>query len=210
MSDRVIAPTGIKQTGYVTSEERGGLLTMCACVNAFGNSIPPIFVFPRVHFRKFTLKDTPIGSIGATHKSGWMAKEMFVTFMEHFVRYSIFSKEKPVVSLMDNHDTHVSIAAVDLRREKGIIILTLPPHCSHKLQILDRTVFTQLKRYYNAACIICMLNHPGELITIYTVSSDCLAVKHPVLGAKDHRFDPSKKSKSFQRLNFSAHNIVGV
>jgi len=32
------------------------------------------------------------------------------------------------------------------------------------------------------------------------VSSGALVVKHLALGAKDHRFDPSKRSKLFQRL----------
>jgi hypothetical protein len=35
-----------------------------------------------------------------------------------------------------------------------------------------------------------------------------LVVKHPALGAKDYRFDPSNRSKPFQ-INFLAHNIVG-
>jgi len=32
------------------------------------------------------------------------------------------------------------------------------------------------------------------------VNSGGLATKHPALGAKGHRFDPSKRSKLFQRL----------
>jgi len=32
------------------------------------------------------------------------------------------------------------------------------------------------------------------------VRSGGLAVKHPALGAKGHRFDPRKRSKPFQRL----------
>jgi len=32
------------------------------------------------------------------------------------------------------------------------------------------------------------------------VSSGGLAVKHPALGAKGHRFDPGKRLKLFQRL----------
>ena len=71
---------------------------------------------------------------------------------------------------MENHDRQVSIAAMDLAREKGIIIPTLPPHCSHKLQPLDHTVFVAFKRYCRAACTRWMLNHSGELITIYEVA----------------------------------------
>ena len=52
-----------------------------------------------------------------------------MTFLEHFVSHSSFSKDKPIIILMDNHDTHMSISEVDLGGEKGIIILTVPPHC---------------------------------------------------------------------------------
>ena len=49
--DKVI----IKQVGQITSAERGVLVTMCACINATGNTIPPIFIFPRVHFKEHVL-----------------------------------------------------------------------------------------------------------------------------------------------------------
>ena len=38
-----------------------------------------------------------------------------------------------------------------------------------------------------------------QLYNLYTSSSG-LAVKHPALGTKGHRFDPSQRSKLFQRL----------
>lgn len=47
---KVIARKGMKQVGLLTSGERGQLLTMELAVSASGNSIPPMFVFPRVNF----------------------------------------------------------------------------------------------------------------------------------------------------------------
>ena len=41
------------------------------------------------------------------------------------------------------------------------------------------------------------------------VSSGDLAVKHSALGAKGHRFDPSKEVETFPEIHFSAHYIVG-
>ena len=51
-------------------------------------------------------------------------------------------------------------------------MLTLPPHCSHTLQPLDRTVYGPLKKFYNVACNAWQLRHPGQTITIYDVAEN--------------------------------------
>lgn len=50
---------------------------------------------------------------------------------------------------MDNHESHITIAAVAYCKENGVVLLTFPPHCSHKLQPLDRGVYGPLKSYFN-------------------------------------------------------------
>ena len=42
-----------------------------------------------------------------------------------------------------------------------------PPHCSHKLQIMDVYVYGPLKTYANLACDAWVTNHPGHTMTIY-------------------------------------------
>ena len=78
------------------------------------------------------------------------------------------SKNKNVLLIMDNHDTHVKLEVVDLARGSGNVILTLPPYCRHKLQPLD---FGPFKRFYNSACNEWMLNHPGKPIKIYNIAA---------------------------------------
>lgn len=56
--------------------------------------------------------------------------------------------------IMDNHDSHIQLELLNYARENGILILTIPPHTSHKLQPLDRTVFGPLKTYYSQAAAI--------------------------------------------------------
>jgi hypothetical protein len=41
----------IKQLGSMTSGERGQSITMIAAINAVGNHLPPMLIFPRVHFK---------------------------------------------------------------------------------------------------------------------------------------------------------------
>jgi len=75
-SGKIVAQKGVKQVGAVTSGERGKLVTLCHS-NALGHSIPPMFVFTRVWYHEHLVDGGPPGCIGASHKSGWMTRELF-------------------------------------------------------------------------------------------------------------------------------------
>ncbi|XP_071037117.1 uncharacterized protein [Parasteatoda tepidariorum] len=59
---------------------------------------------------------------------------------------------------------------IDFCKENRIIVLTLPPHTSHKLQALDRTAFSSVKKHYNIGCNKWMLAHAGRPIKIYDIA----------------------------------------
>lgn len=84
-SGKVVAPTGSKQVGALASAERGQTVTLCCAVNAAGQSLSPMFIFPRVHFKEHFVRDGPTGCIGTAHPSGWMTGDGFLHFMKHFV-----------------------------------------------------------------------------------------------------------------------------
>lgn len=136
----VVAAKGVKQIGSVTSGERGSLVTMCAAVSATGNSVPPVCIFPRQNYH--FIRDGPTGCVSVTHPSGWMTTKNFLIFMKHFAKHVRPSKEKKnALLLLDNHHSHLGIETLNFAKENGIIMLSFPPHCSRKLQPLDRTVF---------------------------------------------------------------------
>jgi hypothetical protein len=66
----MLAPRGIKQLGSMISGERGQHFTMIAAINAVGNHLPPMLIFPRAHFKNFVLKGAPVGSKGGANPSG--------------------------------------------------------------------------------------------------------------------------------------------
>ena len=74
---KIIAATGVKQVGAVISAERGQLVTLCCADSATGNMIPPMLIFPRVHWKKHFVKGALTGSIVRGHPSGWMTSENF-------------------------------------------------------------------------------------------------------------------------------------
>ncbi|XP_065574916.1 tigger transposable element-derived protein 1-like [Artemia franciscana] len=166
---KVVAEKGSKQVGRITSAERGTLVTVVGCINAAGQSIAPFFVFPRVNWLQNFLNGTPPGSTGKCQPSGWMTAEIFPDMIRHLISQTSCSPTNRLLLIMDNHDSHVSLSVVNLCRENGIDVLTLPPHCSHKLQPLDVAVYGPFKRYYNEAANSWMISNPNRRITIYEI-----------------------------------------
>ena len=76
---------------------------------------------------------------------------------------------RPVVLILDNHETHLWLNTIDFVKENGVVMLTLPPHCSHKLQPLDVSVSGPFKTYYTQTFNDFVLNHPGQTISIHNV-----------------------------------------
>ena len=168
---KVIALKGARQVGAVTFVERGTLVTMVGTINAIGNTVPPFFIFPRVRFVKESmLAGAPLGSDGCATKSGWINEEIFVKYLEHFIHFTKCSADNPVLLIMDNHPSHISLEASLMGRKHGIVIVTIHPHTSYKLQPLDRTVFGPFKRYYNSAFDNWMKENPGTTFSIYGIA----------------------------------------
>ena len=55
-------------------------------------------------------------------------------------------------------------------RERGVVIVTLPAHCSHRLQPLDISVLGPWKTYFADAVRRWHLEHPATPLTIHDLS----------------------------------------
>ena len=170
---KIIAQKGLKQLNQVTSGERGELVTLLVCISAVGTFIPPVMIFPRKNFKQHMVTGAPAGTLGLAHPSGWMTLDNFTSVIEHFIKYTCSKKDNPTLLICDNHESHMGIRVLDIAKENGVIMLTLPPHCSHKMQPLDLTVFGPLKAYYNTEVDAWMLRNPGVPITIYQIA-ECI------------------------------------
>jgi len=94
-----------------------------------------------------------------------MNQEVFVQFLKHFVKHTRPSEEDPVLLVLDNHSSRMSLEAVEYARENHVVMLSLPPYSTHKVQPLDVTLYGPFKTYYSQACDSWMMNHPGRAIT---------------------------------------------
>jgi hypothetical protein len=79
------------------------------------------------------------------------------------------SKASPVLMILDNHESHLSIQVLDFAKDNGVIMLSFPPHCSHMMRPLDRSVFGPFKKYYNTAVKEWLIDHPGKPVSIYDI-----------------------------------------
>nr|CAI5869015.1 unnamed protein product [Callosobruchus analis] len=132
--DRVIARRGQRQVSAMTSAERGSLVTIALEGNAIGSCIPPMFIFPRKRVNDHFIRNGPAGSIGAANGSRWMQEDDFHLFVEHF----------------KNHvRPHTAVKSIHFCKKNGIVLLTFPPHCTHKLQPMDRAIFGPVKKAVN-------------------------------------------------------------
>ena len=116
--NKIVARRGIRQVGALTSAERGTLVTVTFAVNALRNTIPPLFIFPRVRYHDHFVMDGPVGSIETANLSGWMQDASFLVFLEHFRKYSNASPTHRVLLVLDNHSSHIHINTLDLKKKK--------------------------------------------------------------------------------------------
>ena len=163
-------PKGVRQVGKIISAERGTTVTVICAMNASGSYIPPMLIFPRKRLIDQLMKGAPPGSIGGTSASGWTDSTLFLKWMEHFVQHTSASDSNPKILIVDGHHSHKSLEAIDFCHDHGIVMITLPPHCTHKMQPLDRTFFKPLKCSYNSAADNWMRTHPGKRITLYDMA----------------------------------------
>ena len=169
---KIISTKGKKQVGALTSAERGQLVTALICCSASGAYMPPMLIFPRQRMKDELLDGSPPGTWAVCHPSGWIQKDLFLSWFKKFVKQSGASKDSKVLLIFDGHSTHTkSLELIDFANDNGGIFLCLPPHCTHKLQPLDVSFMKPLSTYYDHAVRKWLRTHPGRVVTQFQIAS---------------------------------------
>ncbi|KAF2891271.1 hypothetical protein ILUMI_14902, partial [Ignelater luminosus] len=134
-----------KQVGQVSSQERGKLVTLVSTINAVGIAVPPVFVYSRVRNPDEYLNGCPVSSVAFGNKSGWMISELFPSVLRRIVQYVNSSKDNQILLLLDNHKSHTVLYCIKHCSENGIILLSFPPHTTHRAQSLDVGIYGPFK-----------------------------------------------------------------
>jgi hypothetical protein len=147
---KVVTLKGKHQIGPMTSAERGRNAT-CKCFISTACLFHRCFKRLRFKFEFSTV--APPGTQFACTENGWITSDVFVQWLKHFVQTTKLSKETKVFLLLDGHTTHTKyLQAINLKRENGVILLSLPAHTTHRLQLLNVGFFKTPSVYFNHAC----------------------------------------------------------
>lgn len=147
------------------SRERGATMTFVGIINAAGHFLPPVFIIPRKRWNETFMRETIDGSKGILHQNGWMNGECFLETLQHVKAMTYCSVDNKIMLVMDNAECHMSIHAIEYAINNGIVIVTLPPHTTAKLQPLDVTVYGPFKTHLRALMNDFSLMHPHKHIT---------------------------------------------
>ena len=84
------------------------------------------------------MADAPPNAQGHATGNGWTKAEIFMKWLEHFAEVARAAKDNKQIIILDGHHSHKTLTAVLYARERGITLITLPPHSTHRMQPLDR------------------------------------------------------------------------
>jgi hypothetical protein len=170
-NQKILARKGKSQVGVIASGERGVNTTMVVCTSAAGQYVAPMIIFKRKRMVVELGLGAPPGCIVQISDTGYSNSELFLIWLKEFIKVVKPSKEDKVLLLLDVHTSHSkNLAAIELARANGVIILQLPGHTTHRLQPLDVSIFGPLETYYNQAVEKWMREHPGLAVTQFQVA----------------------------------------
>ena len=170
-TQKVVSEKGAKVVVSVVLQERGKLETLCCAANVLGNTISPFFcISAGENSAKLAINSSPspLGNVVIGHKSqpGWQNVDTFLTWLKHFVEYAKPSESQPILLILDNCSSHVDVSIIDYAKKHYITLLSFPPHCSHRLQPLDVSVFGPNKTYKDQKVDTWMRENPGRSMSI--------------------------------------------
>lgn len=169
-SGKIYAKKGQKQVGVAISAERGQTITILCAVSAAGSYVPPMIIYPRKRMSPQLEKDGPIGCIYSCSDNGWSNDLLFFKWLNHFQSQVKGTAADPILLILDNHASHISLPIYDFCRDNHIVLLTIPPHTSNHLQPLDLTFFGPLKKALFGVYDSHMISTAHEKITVYDVA----------------------------------------
>ncbi|CAF1538183.1 unnamed protein product [Didymodactylos carnosus] len=137
--DLIVVKKEERETFTKTAGSGKSFTTTLLYINAAGTILPPHIIFKGKNLYNSWCSHGPDGAQYGATDSGWIDTITFVWWFEHVFIKCTTAVDKPILLIMDNHSSHVSVCTIELAMANQITLLLLPPHCTHGLQPLDNT-----------------------------------------------------------------------
>ncbi|KAJ4443714.1 hypothetical protein ANN_05389 [Periplaneta americana] len=147
--EKILAQRGKHQVGAISSCERGQTVTGVYAMGASGFFVPPMLIYAKKKMMESLTFGAPPNTIFRCQDKGWMDSDTFY-----------------------GHSSHTqSLKAIEICRQYGVIMLSLPSHCTHRLQPLDVSFFKPLNTFMSAAISTKMRELPGQRLNVQHIAS---------------------------------------
>lgn len=131
-----------------------------------------MLIFPRARLTEQLKKGAPPDTIFCCNSSGWMTVMDFNAWFDHFLKQTRPSLDSPVLLLLDGHVSHTkNLFFIEKARECHVTVISLPPHCSQRLQPLDVSFMGPFKTNFSKAVECFLKDNPGKVVTLNEISS---------------------------------------
>jgi transposase len=165
----VVALKGTKSVVSRTSNDRTNI-TIMACVNASGTAMPPMMIVKGKTTKflyGYNTAESPPNTVWTHQERAWINDDIGSKwFTEVFLRHC--GPHRPQLLILDGHGSHETLSILEKAEQENITILALPPHTTHFLQPLDRSVFGPFNKAYNRYCSEFLSDHPCNLVNKWT------------------------------------------
>lgn len=115
----------------------------------------------------------------STSENGWTNDHLgFEWFRKTFVLQAKARLDDPdeyILLVFDGHDSHVTDALVEYGYKNRIVLYSLPPHTTHKLQPLDALVFVAVQRLWLVRAQDCAAG--GQPITVRNLVREYMGIQ---------------------------------
>lgn len=133
----VLSERGVRRV-HMVAPEHAENVTIVACCNAMGNSVPPMILFRGKRLKPEFCDNLPHGTLVKMAPKGSMTTQLFNDFLRHFAQYK---SNGSTLLVFDGATSHLDFTIAETAESLGITLFCLPSNTTHELQPLDKAVF---------------------------------------------------------------------
>lgn len=111
------------------------------------------------------------GTQGTCTDNGWINGPAFLEWLRFFIETVRPTSDKQIILVLDNHESHKYLPALELASGNNVIFISLAPHTTHRIQPLDYCVYGPLKSYFEQAVATFQKTHAGRIINQNDIAS---------------------------------------
>ena len=120
--------------------------TVLLTISADGTCLPPYIIYKSLRlYDQWCPKNVIPGAVFNGTESGWVDESCFFDYLSKLFIPKTYHLPRPLLLILDNHSTHLSIKTAKLAIQHDIHILCFPSHGTHILQPLDIYTFKYVK-----------------------------------------------------------------